>query len=180
MGSAEVSSIQPCYTFSKISTLMASWGYNQDNGPSQWHNEFPVALSGTRRSPVNIVPACCSSDSNLGELKYEYSPAIINIINTGSSWRMDFSPDGSNLCGAPWRMIIRSCRCMLTGVTRQGVVVNTDLMGRCLMLSCILFIITLSMEILLQLWTSLMVLLCWVCSSRLGHIIKSLKFFAKT
>merc|ERR1712107_751712 len=32
---------------------------------------------------------------------YQYDPANIRIINTGSSWRMDFSSDGTNLSGGP-------------------------------------------------------------------------------
>ena len=70
-------------------------------GPDQWHNTYPVAKSGTRQSPVDIVSTACTPDNSLEELKYEYSPAIIKIINTGSSWRMDFSSEGSNLSGGP-------------------------------------------------------------------------------
>ena len=70
-------------------------------GPSHWHTSYPVAKSGTRQSPVDIVPSSCTGDTSLGELKYEYSPAMIKMINTGSSWRMDFSPEGSNLTGGP-------------------------------------------------------------------------------
>merc|ERR1719510_1717629 len=32
---------------------------------------------------------------------YQYDPANIRIVNTGATWRMDFSPDGSNLSGGP-------------------------------------------------------------------------------
>merc|ERR1712179_205411 len=81
--------------------IMASWGYTQDNGPDQWHTTYPVAKSGTRQSPVDIVTSSCAADTSLGELKYEYSPTMIKMINTGSSWRMDFSPEGSNLSGGP-------------------------------------------------------------------------------
>ena len=37
----------------------------------------------------------------LSELKYQYDPANIRIVNTGATWRMDFSADGSNLSGGP-------------------------------------------------------------------------------
>jgi len=80
---------------------MASWGYKTDNGPSQWHIGYPVAKTGTRQSPVNIVPSTVTRDDLLKELKYEYTPSMIKMINTGSSWRMDFSPEGSNLSGGP-------------------------------------------------------------------------------
>jgi len=80
---------------------MASWGYKDDNGPPQWHTWYPVAKSGTRQSPVDIIPTTCCPDNSLSDLKYQYTPAMIKLINTGSTWRMDFSPDGSNLSGGP-------------------------------------------------------------------------------
>jgi len=80
---------------------MASWGYKTDNGPAQWHIGYPVAKTGTRQSPVDIVSASAVRDDLIKELKYEYSPAMIKMINTGSSWKMDFSPEGSSLSGGP-------------------------------------------------------------------------------
>ena len=71
------------------------------SGPSQWHIGYPVAKSGTRQSPVDIVSSNAIRDDLIKELKYEYSPAMIKMINTGSSWRMDFSPEGSHLSGGP-------------------------------------------------------------------------------
>ena len=50
---------------------------------------------------MDIVPTCCSPDNDLCDLKYQYTPAKIKMINTGATWRMDFSPDGSNLSGGP-------------------------------------------------------------------------------
>jgi len=80
---------------------MASWGYKENNGPSEWSKWYPVAKTGTRQSPVDIVPSSCSPDQSLSDLKYQYTPAPIKMINTGSSWRMDFSADGSHLSGGP-------------------------------------------------------------------------------
>ena len=71
------------------------------SGPPQWYTWYPMAKSGTRQSPVDIVPTTCSPDNSLSDLKYQYTPAMIKLINTGSTWRMDFSPDGSNLSGGP-------------------------------------------------------------------------------
>ena len=53
------------------------------------------------QSPVDIIPTSCCPDNSLSDLKYQYTPAMIKLINTGSTWRMDFSPDGSNLSGGP-------------------------------------------------------------------------------
>jgi len=80
---------------------MASWGYNEKNGPSQWCTWYPVANSGTRQSPVDIVSSKAATDKGLTSLQYKYSPAWIKVLNTGSSWRMDFSPEGSSLSGGP-------------------------------------------------------------------------------
>jgi len=78
------------------------WGYKKENGPSIWNTWFPVANSGTRQSPVDIVTNSCVPDSSMKELKYEYDPDKIKLINTGSSWRMDFAPSlPSNLSGGP-------------------------------------------------------------------------------
>ena len=33
---------------------MASWGYENSNGPRKWHNEFPVAKEGKRQSPIDL------------------------------------------------------------------------------------------------------------------------------
>ena len=37
----------------------------------------------------------------MSNLDYKYDPATVKIVNTGSSWRMDFSSDGTNLSGGP-------------------------------------------------------------------------------
>ena len=39
--------------------------------------------------------------ADIPELQYKYDPANVKIVNTGSSWRMDFEADGTNLSGGP-------------------------------------------------------------------------------
>jgi len=81
---------------------MSTWGYKKDNGPSLWSKWYPVADLGERQSPIDIVTKnAVPGQDDLPELKYQYDPANIRIINTGSSWRMDFSSDGTNLSGGP-------------------------------------------------------------------------------
>ena len=70
-------------------------------GPQEWGKWYPVAVNGTRQSPVDIVPGKCNQDKNLPALQFQYTPAWIKVVNTGSSWRMDFKPEGSNLSGGP-------------------------------------------------------------------------------
>ena len=80
---------------------MSAWGYKKDNGPSLWSKWYPVADLGERQSPIDINTTTAVAADDLSELKYQYDPANIRIVNTGATWRMDFSPDGSNLSGGP-------------------------------------------------------------------------------
>jgi len=80
---------------------MEPWGYGEDNGPSVWSTWFPIADSGTRQSPVDILTDSCCGDVSLGDLKCEYEPSQVKLVNTGSTWRMDFSTEGTNLSGGP-------------------------------------------------------------------------------
>jgi len=79
---------------------MTTWGYNQDNGPSLWSKWYPVADLGERQSPVDIKTGEAVA-ADIPELQYKYDPANVKIVNTGSSWRMDFEADGTNLSGGP-------------------------------------------------------------------------------
>ena len=66
-----------------------------------WSKWYPVADLGERQSPIDINSSTAVAADDLSELKYQYDPANIRIVNTGATWRMDFSPDGSNLSGGP-------------------------------------------------------------------------------
>jgi len=81
--------------------MAAEWGYNKNNGPSEWVRWYPISNNGTRQSPVDIIPSTCTQDKTLPALKFQYISTWIKLINTGSSWRMDFQPEGSNLSGGP-------------------------------------------------------------------------------
>ena len=70
-------------------------------GPSLWSKWYPVADLGERQSPIDIVTKDAVAAGDLPDLSYKYDPANIRIINTGSSWRMDFSSEGTNLSGGP-------------------------------------------------------------------------------
>ena len=66
-----------------------------------WNTCYPIAESGIRQSPVDIVTDnCCENDSE-GGLKFEYEPCQVNLKNCGHTWRMEFSPDAINLSGSP-------------------------------------------------------------------------------
>jgi len=80
---------------------MSTWGYNQDNGPSLWSKWYPVADLGDRQSPIDIVTEAAVPAEKMAELSYRYDPARVRLLNTGSSWKMDFEADGSNLSGGP-------------------------------------------------------------------------------
>merc|ERR1712045_965753 len=82
-----------------------SWGYGADNGPSCWHNDFPVAKEGRRQSPIDITPdnaVDATSQSREKPLKWVYDTKhCLNIENTGSSWKVNVNGCGSSLGGGP-------------------------------------------------------------------------------
>ena len=67
-----------------------------------WSKWYPVADLGERQSPIDIKTAeAVPVKDDMSNLDYKYDPATVKIVNTGSSWRMDFSSDGTNLTGGP-------------------------------------------------------------------------------
>ena len=72
------------------------------SGPSLWSKWYPVADLGERQSPINIkTTEAVPVKDDMSNLDYKYDPATVKIVNTGSSWRMDFEADGTNLTGGP-------------------------------------------------------------------------------
>ena len=56
---------------------------------------------GERQSPINIVTGSVVTTQNMPPLSCSYDPASVNVVNTGSSWKMDFTADRTNLSGGP-------------------------------------------------------------------------------
>merc|ERR1719318_1730590 len=138
---------------------MSTWGYKKDNGPSLWSKWYPVADLGERQSPIDIKTADVVAADDMSELKYQYDPANIRIVNTGATWRMDFSADGSSRTGAP-----RQER----AVSTQWMVLNTTL-------SFTSFTTMPSTPTLPWPWTSLTVSPSLACSSRPGPVTLRLR-----
>jgi len=87
---------------------MSEWGYGGENGPSCWHmvddGVFSISLTGTRQSPINIETDknVIETDEALDDLKFSYVPEnCTQVGNTGASWKVDVTPDGSSLSGGP-------------------------------------------------------------------------------
>ena len=82
---------------------LLKWGYDQHNGPDQWHQWFPVAREGARQSPIDIVTTDTRGDQALGSLKPAYRPATLaNVENTSKSFQVNFfDPGFSSLTGGP-------------------------------------------------------------------------------
>ncbi|KAM8877636.1 carbonic anhydrase 7 isoform 2-T2 [Synchiropus picturatus] len=79
------------------------WGYGKENGPSVWHQNYPVA-EGNRQSPIDIDPHEASHDSTLSPIVLDYDHcSSINITNNGHSVLVDFddSDDRSVIQGGP-------------------------------------------------------------------------------
>ncbi len=69
------------------------WGYEGDNGPEHWGDNFPVCGKGKKQSPLNIVgPFEKSKDS----LTVDYKEGPLKIINNGHTIQVNFEP-GSTL-----------------------------------------------------------------------------------
>ncbi|MFN2226745.1 MAG: carbonic anhydrase [Anaerolineae bacterium] len=72
------------------------WGYDGDIGPEHWGAltpEFAACAEGREQSPVNI-PA--TAPVNPPELRFDYRPSAINIVNNGHSIQVNYEP-GSTL-----------------------------------------------------------------------------------
>ena len=125
-------------------------------GPAVWSDWFPVAMEGHRQSPVNILTTSAAPVPALNPLKYSYElgrlPTATKLVNSGATWRLDFSPEGSNLSGGPlqgnYKVIFREllisaecgcryCKCTPTGGPRRGAAVSTRWTGRSSTQNCI-------------------------------------------
>ncbi|KAM4688902.1 carbonic anhydrase 2-like [Discoglossus pictus] len=83
--------------------MAATWGYGKDNGPSNWHCNFPVA-KGAQQSPIDIKTSDTKYEPSLKSLSIKYDPSTArNIINNGHCFSVEFddSKDNSVIgCGA--------------------------------------------------------------------------------
>jgi len=78
------------------------WGYEEHNGPDKWHVEFPVAKEGKRQSPIDLSTELAQTDGALRSTpitcKY-VDKNILNVENTGASWKVNVDGAGSSLKG---------------------------------------------------------------------------------
>lgn len=79
------------------------WGYGKANGPDHWHEDFPVAKAGCRQSPIDIHTVEAKSDEeHITKLEWTYAPGnVVDIENTGASWKANVNSEGSSLKGGP-------------------------------------------------------------------------------
>ncbi|NXL91157.1 CAH7 anhydrase, partial [Alectura lathami] len=81
-----------------------SWGYGQDDGPSEWHKSFPIA-QGNRQSPIDIISAKAVYDPSLMPLVISYeSCTSLSISNNGHSVMVEFedTDDKAAISGGPF------------------------------------------------------------------------------
>lgn len=79
------------------------------SGPSEWSKSFPIAVTGTRQSPIDIIPdSCeiCSSPGPNGPLKITYPESIsgCSVKNSGHGWVVNLPStlqSNSNITGSP-------------------------------------------------------------------------------
>eukprot|EP00096_Caligus_rogercresseyi_P012854 TRINITY_DN551_c0_g1_i1.p1 TRINITY_DN551_c0_g1~~TRINITY_DN551_c0_g1_i1.p1 ORF type:complete len:261 (-),score=69.52 TRINITY_DN551_c0_g1_i1:166-948(-) len=81
---------------------MASWGYDESNGPHKWGESFPICKDGVRQSPVEITTSKVEVKPEFKPLEFKYVPDNTkDIENTGSSWKVNINGTGSSLSGGP-------------------------------------------------------------------------------
>ncbi|XP_032239445.2 carbonic anhydrase 2 [Nematostella vectensis] len=62
------------------------WGYDSEDGPGKWSVKFPIAASGKRQSPIDIVSNETKFDSTIPPVKVHYDPFTKGkLTNTGHS-----------------------------------------------------------------------------------------------
>uniref|UniRef100_H3CVL0 Carbonic anhydrase n=1 Tax=Tetraodon nigroviridis TaxID=99883 RepID=H3CVL0_TETNG len=79
------------------------WGYGKEDGPSLWHQNYPIA-EGSRQSPIDIIPEKASHDPSLGPIVLRYDQCTsVTIANNGHSVVVEFddSDDRSVIQGGP-------------------------------------------------------------------------------
>ncbi|XP_051627657.1 carbonic anhydrase 3-like isoform X2 [Manacus candei] len=79
------------------------WGYDSDNGPERWHENYPLA-KGDKQSPIEINSKDVQHDSSLPTWHASYDPgAAKTILNNGRTCRVVFDDtfDRSVLRGGP-------------------------------------------------------------------------------
>ncbi|KAK2528670.1 hypothetical protein Q9966_009748 [Columba livia] len=66
------------------------WGYDSDNGPERWHENYPLA-KGDKQSPIEINSKDVQHDSSLAPWHASYDPgAAKTILNNGRTCRVVF------------------------------------------------------------------------------------------
>lgn len=82
---------------------MTPWGYDEDNGPATWHKNCPIAKTGERQSPIDLITAGTKHDSDLKPLVVSYPPFTgAKFLNSGHSVQFQPGPGNSaELSGGP-------------------------------------------------------------------------------
>ena len=79
---------------------LGDWSYHGRDDPSTWKYHFP-ACSGSRQSPINVVPKHTIFDAGLDDLVVNYEPSITaELQNNGHTVKATFKTGMSNISGA--------------------------------------------------------------------------------
>ncbi|XP_048886730.1 carbonic anhydrase 7 isoform X1 [Brienomyrus brachyistius] len=85
------------------------WGYGEENGPSAWHKDYPVAR-GNRQSPIDIVPSEAQFDPTLPPITLVYDTCTsLSISNNGHSVVVEFDDEDGRavIRGGPLESVYR-------------------------------------------------------------------------
>ena len=68
------------------------WSYEGEHGPAHWGQFAPLALSGIRQSPINLVVDRALNPRNLAPMSFHYQDSIMALKNTGHTIQADCDP----------------------------------------------------------------------------------------
>ena len=68
------------------------WSYEGEHGPAHWGQFAPLALSGIRQSPIDLVVDRALNPRNLAPMSFHYQDSIMALKNTGHTIQADCDP----------------------------------------------------------------------------------------
>lgn len=68
------------------------WSYEGENGPAHWGQFAPLAQSGIRQSPIDLVVDRALNPANLAPVIFHYQDSIMALKNTGHTIQADCDP----------------------------------------------------------------------------------------
>ncbi len=82
-----------------LASESSSWSYKGETGPDNWgrlKKDYVLCCEGTKQSPIDINNFLVS---NIDDIKFNYSPSAINILNDGHTVQINYDSGSSITIG---------------------------------------------------------------------------------